>query len=68
MHRRLSDLTTSRAKALLRDGADLVAEDIARAAKPAFRRTYFQMKGNPVVRSREGKNHYPARGTSVKAV
>jgi hypothetical protein len=32
MHRRLSDLPTSNAEALLGDGANLIAEHIARAA------------------------------------
>ncbi len=46
MHRRLSDLTASRAEALLGDGADLVAEDVARAAEPALGGSHFDVKSH----------------------
>ena len=67
-HRRLSDLTASRAEALLGDGADLVAEDVARAAEPTFGGPHFDVKRNPALRSRERKHHYKARSASVEAI
>ena len=68
MHRRLGDLTASRAEALLGDGADLVAEDVARAAEPAFGGAHFDVKRNPALRSREWKHHYEARSASIEAI
>src|SRR4029077_15921282 len=68
VHRRRSDLTATGAKPLLRDGADLIAEHIADAPQPAFRRAHFHMKGDAAVGSCDRKHHDEARSASVETV
>ena len=68
MHRRLIHLTAAHAETFLRDSSDLVAEDIARAAQPTFRRAHFYVKGNPALRPCKRKHHDEARGAPIEAV
>ena len=67
-HRRHGELAASRAEALLGNGADLIAEHIARAPQPSFGGPHFHVKGNPSSCSRQGKHHHKARGASVEAI